>query len=89
MTDSLMTRRRFFQALAASALAAGVPLPVGLARAEVVVWVQRPSFLDEPGLITEYYFVSKFVNSGVVAELTETIVPPSPRRLSSDAQAAV
>ena len=26
---SLMTRRRFFQALAASALVAGVPLPIG------------------------------------------------------------
>lgn len=25
-----MTRRRFFQALAASALAAGVPLPIGM-----------------------------------------------------------
>ena len=28
-TRTLLTRRRFFQALAASALAAGVPLPVG------------------------------------------------------------
>ncbi len=59
MTD-LITRRRFFQALAASALAAGVPLPIGFP--EGVKWAA-----SGPGdLVREYYFVSRFKTTGLL-----------------------
>ena len=80
MTDSLMTRRRFFQALAASALAAGVPLPVGLAR-EDLVWTRMAG----SDWITEFYFFTRHINSGFKVEITETL---GPRRLSWSARVA-
>ncbi len=84
--NDLMTRRRFFQALAASALAAGVPLPVGLAGTGVM-FVGEISPPDGYGInVREFYWIARYTNSGMRAELKETL---GPLRLASDAQAAV
>ncbi len=63
--NDLMTRRRFFQALAASALAAGVPLPVGFPR-EVggYSWTYSRA---EPGCL-EFHFITRYINTGLMVE---------------------
>ncbi len=53
-----MTRRRFFQALAASALAAGVPLPVGFP-AEGLKWTA-----SGPGVLGRGFWFTWQYNNG-------------------------
>ncbi len=49
----MLTRRRFFQALAASAVAAGVPLPIGFSTAKEFTTVRYWGY-DEPEFMVRF-----------------------------------
>ncbi len=72
----IFTRRRFFQALAASALAAGVPLPIGFPR-------EAPDFEFKPGDQLTIHSAHGIYGSVFFYEDKFVILDGQPRKVTS------